>query len=171
MRNQPGFYRQPSVDSGRGRHPDLDDNGNLRPEALVWSDPEERDFNTRFANDQGFAGHFMDRVGERQAQLPVYVQEQVAGHTFGAGQGTYAGFREYQQKIDELNADEDRYTYGANTIVVRDHELEAMPMSRYEELFTDNGQPRPGVVLERTNRSIRLNDGIDPHSARELRNR
>jgi hypothetical protein len=159
----------PITRSQRGLHPDLTENGDLRPEAYMYPDAEERDWNRKFAEDQGFAGSFMDRVTAWQARRPTYVQEQVAGRIFGEGRGPYAGFREYAQEVERLEREEDQYTYGHGTIVVRDHEIADMGLSQFEKLFDERGQPRPGVVFERTNRSVRLDDGVDPFSARELR--
>ena len=171
MRNSRGggFYRSEPSRSDRGQHPDLTPDGNLRPEAYIYPDPAERDFNARFNNDPSWAADFMEKVGRRQAREPAYVQHQVEGQTYGEGRGAYAGFAEYQRTLAELRSEEDAYRYGQGTVVVRDHEIEAMPLSRFDELFDERGQPKPGVVVEHGSRSVRLDDGIDPFSRNELR--
>jgi hypothetical protein len=152
--------------TNRGSHPDIDPaSGQVRWEAIRWPDPEERDFNIRM-RDPGFAQNYLQRVAARQSMEPSFVQSQVAGQEFGAGQGAYRGVVEYRQELDRLRAIEDDYEH-PNATVVRDYEIPDMPMERFEQLFDERGQPRAGVVLEHTNRSIRLDDQIDRASMRE----
>jgi hypothetical protein len=148
----------------------LTETGDIKWQAFRWPDPSERDFNARMASDPGFAQNFMQRVAARQRLEPEWVQHQVAGQEYAAGQGAYRGVVEYQQKLAELRAIEDEYEH-PNATVVRDYEIPDMSLQRYDELFDSRGQPKPGVVLEHTNRSIRLDDAMDPASRRENLNR
>lgn len=164
-----GFNRIPAVNSGRGEHPDLTPDGYLRPEVFEYADPAARDFNVRFRNDPTWAANFMERIADHQRQQPEWIQETVAGQVFGEGHGTHAGVVEYQQELARLREIEDRYNHPDATVVVRDHEIADMPLERFDELFDSTARPREGVVVVTTDRSVRLDAGIDPHSAREFR--
>jgi hypothetical protein len=157
--------------TSRGQHPDVTEDGYLVPEAFTYADPQERDFNRQFSRDPNFAAGYMEKVADYQRGLPAWIQESVAGATFGDGQGTYQGVVEYRRELERLRQIEDQFTYGEGVTVVRDHEIADMSLERYDELFDSNARPKPGVVLEHSNRSVRLDSGIDPHSARELGNR
>jgi hypothetical protein len=167
MRNsRQGFYQQPSVDTGRGRHPDLTESGDLK--ATAYLPPAERDF-AEMWNDEGQRGHFFDQVTRAQMELPDYVQQQVAGETLGEGLGPFRGYAAYRERVEELQREEDRFNHGANTTVIRDFEVATMSLEDYDRHFDERGQARDGVTFIKTGRGVVLNDSMDVSSARELR--
>lgn len=130
------------------------------------------------------AGPFMDGVVLFQQSLPEAIQQEVAGKTFGAGKGQAAGVAEYLQFISdartklevakelqrresalrksvltEVNGDEpvperDGGTPG-RVREVTDEQIEAMTLAEYNDLFDENGHPKPGV-RHRSTRGVPL---------------
>jgi hypothetical protein len=150
-----------AVDSGRGKHPDLDDDGELRGD--VYQEAPRRDFN-RMASDPGRWQSFMDRVATEQSELDPWVQQQIAGRAFGSAADPYDGYQQYRQELRLLQD-----TLGdQRSISGRD--VERMSQAEYERHFDEHGRPRSGVVYRPTSgRDVDVREtGLDRFSQREL---
>jgi hypothetical protein len=150
-------------DTGRGQHPDLTPDGELR--ADVYQPTDQRDFN-RMAADPTRWQAFMDDVARRQGELDPWVQQQVSGRAFGATGDPFDGYQQYRQEIRVLQD-----TLDAKRISGRD--VEKMSLEEYERHFDERGRPRAGLTYRPTaSRDVDVtNSGVDPFSQRELERR
>lgn len=145
--------------SGRGQHPDFDEHGNLFADAFL--EPQRRDFNRMMADPAG-RQRFMENVTRYQSQLPVEVQREVQGQTYGAGRDAYDGWQLYREAVEQAH----RY-YRAGEVTSDD--VARMTPAEYDRVFDERGQPREGYSFRSTSRDVRTNDSTDPHTRQELR--
>lgn len=144
------------ADFTRGQHPDLTPSGDLK--ADVYLPPAERDFWRRWT-DPSERQRLVAEMAASQRQEPEVVQRLVQGRSYGDGSNPYQGMQAYRAAIQEarsINA-----SINGATAHVDDRDIEGMSTAEYERYFDpDNGgQPRPGVIVNYTNRAVRLDDG------------
>ena len=145
----------------RGRHPDLFA-GLPMPDVEMTPNVEDRDRN-REMSDPGRRAHFMAQVAMAQSLEPESVQRYLSGAAYA---GTFAdGMRKYVADRDESR----RWEAEANgrSVYVDDRMISDMTNEQYDAAFDEHGRPREHVHYV-PNRSIRLDDRIDRHSAREM---
>jgi hypothetical protein len=148
-------------ETSRGRHPDLDDNGELRDDLDLPAN--QRDF-YRMWRDEPQREAFMARLARQQAQLPPDVQHQVAGQQYSVDGGDpYQGYLLYLADIRDLRRVEGKQFTGAD--------IAAMTAEEYDALFDARGRPREGVSYVATGRDVDVTDrgSVDPFSAQEMR--
>ncbi|HEY1293650.1 MAG TPA: hypothetical protein VGJ60_11250 [Chloroflexota bacterium] len=150
-----------AVNTGRGRHPDLDENGDFKADADLPLD--RREFYRMWQDDAQRAA-FMGEVARRQAQLPQEVQQTVAGQQYGYGD-PYDGYGEYLADIRRLRS------FSPDEVTSAD--VAAMSLEEYDARFDANGLPKPGTTFSRTSRDVDVasHDRVDPFSDFELRRR
>lgn len=156
------LFNPRGVDTGRGKHPDLNDEGEPLADTYQTPDTGEREFN-RAMSDPTRAAHFLSLVAQRQAREHPDVQAGVAGNSYGTSPAS--GYREYRQAIEQQR----QWVAQGNgrEVYVDDADIARMSLDEYDQLFDSNGRPRAHVYYW-PNRSQPLNDQVDPHSAREL---
>jgi hypothetical protein len=152
----------------RSVHPDLwrASDGTLGLRDDVDLPLEERRFRRMWQNDAEREA-FMQQVAREQSLLPPDVQEQVAGQTYGSD--PYLGFLEYRRDIERMR------TIPGNP-QVRDltgADIARMSLEEFDKFFDEKGQPKEGVTYYPSGRDVDVSrrEGVDPFSARELRNR
>jgi hypothetical protein len=144
--------------SNRGRHPDLDESGNLLPDAHLPR--ADRDF-ARMAADPARWQAFYDQLTAAQAQEHPDVQAYVQGRTFVPDGTLLDGFREYQRQLRWARENVGDLT---SEMVGR------MSLEEYNELFDEKGRPRDGRTLRPTARDVPLDSThMDPSSRQEFR--
>jgi hypothetical protein len=151
-----------ATDSGRGRHPDLTPDGQLR--ADIYEPTERRDFNRMWQREAERIA-FLERVAKEQAELDPWVQQQISGRAFGSD--PFTGYQQYRQELRVLQD-----TLGdQRSISGRD--VERMSLAEYEEHFDEHGRPRRGTTYRPTSgRDVDVTDSsIDRFSATELERR
>jgi hypothetical protein len=147
-----------------GKHPDLDDQGNLHVDSLLTSaTAAERDFDREYRSDYDQA---TAPIARSQRELPVEIQTYVGGRTHP---GTPSeGLRSYQREVEWAKAEYARLRGYAR--FVTDEELARMSLAESEQVLDERGVPREGVLLWHTSRTQRLDDGMDGFSRTELQN-
>ena len=129
----------------RGRHPDLDSDGDLLPD--VDLPVAQRDHSRRMADPSESANYF-ERLRSWQERLPPPVQEVVSGRQFDS-------VDHYRQSVaramDEWGAQQ-----GAK-VLLTDSDVADMTLEQYDVWFDDKGRPRPGVGIF-YQRGVRLDD-------------
>jgi len=151
-----------ATDTGRGRHPDLDEHGDVLPDAFV--DPAERDF-ARLGQDEARWSNFMERVAANQSLEPIEVQHQVQGQVYAPDGSLLQGYREYQQDLRNLRQ---WHAQGAGkSVFVDDADVRAMSTEEFDACFDANGRPLPHVYYH-ANRARRVDEAMDPWTAHEL---
>jgi len=145
------------------QHPDMDDQGNLKADALL--NPAERDLN-RTLSDPAAREHFVNQVAREQRELPFEVQRYVQGRNYPGAPAE--GYRVYEQERAWALQEWGR-RQGADRVVT-DADVSRMSLQEYDHYFDERGQPREGVLLWRTSRSQRLDDGMDSASQSEIQN-
>jgi hypothetical protein len=153
-----------AVDSGKGKHPDLTDDGELR--ADVYQDTPRRDFN-RMASDSDRWQSFMERVAREQAELDPWVQQQISGRSFGSAADPYDGYQQYRQELRLLQD-----TLGSERSI-SGRDIDRMSLEEYDQHFDERGLPRRGTNYRPTaGRDVDVhNTGVDRYSQRELEQR
>jgi hypothetical protein len=151
----------------RSVHPDLwrASDGTLGLRDDVDLPLEERRFRRMWNNDAEREA-FMQQVAREQSQLPPDVQEAVAGQTYG--NDPYLGYLEYRRDVERM-----RRVPGNPQRDFTGADVSRMTLEEYDAVFDERGQPREGVTFHPTGRDVDVSrrEGIDPFSARELRNR
>jgi hypothetical protein len=144
--------------TSRGRHPDFDEQGNLKPDA--FTEPRRRDFNREYNADP--AG-FMERVGRWQSRLPIEIQREVQGRTFAPGQDVFDGFHEYLRAVAESR----RYWREGE---VTSEDVARMTPEEFDRTFDEKGRLREGFTFRPTSRDVPLDSQrMDPSSRQEFR--
>jgi len=143
----------------RGDHPDLDEHGNVLPDAFLPR--AQRDFNRDYAaNPVGF----MERVARWQGRLPAEIQREIQGKTYGAGQDVYSGFQEYLRAVDDAR------TYWRNGELTSE-DVARMTPAEFDRAFDERGRPREGYSFRPTSRDVPLDSQRMDDSSRQELNR
>lgn len=150
-----------ATDSGRGQHPDLTPDGELR--ADIYQPTEQRDFN-RTAADPSRWQAFMNDVARAQSELDPWVQQQLSGRAFGTADDPFDGYQQYLKEVRLLQD-----TLGSERSI-SGRDVEGMSQEEYDRAFDERGRPRPGVRYRPTGgRDVNVtNSSVDPFSQREL---
>lgn len=143
--------------SGRGRHPDLDEHGDLRPEA--FQDRVRRRFNERY-EDLHEHEVLMRELAAEQADWHPLVQHWLAGKDYDA-EDHYDGYRQYLREGRELNHYAGR-TYGFPAPTER--QISRMTPEQFEQWRAGSQDFRLTA-----GRSVDVQAGMDPYTAAELR--
>lgn len=141
-----GLQPRGSFDPRRGQHPDLDDNGNFRPEAFM--DADHREFYELRQNPAKWQA-FMSGVAARQAREHPDVQRWVSGQEY-PGPDTLEAFKNYQADIASA-----REFHGHENEVTAD-QVREMTNEQYDAVFDEHGRPRPGYTYRPTDRDLVL---------------
>jgi hypothetical protein len=150
---------------GKGQHPDLDDQGNLQPDALLTSTPAAvRDWERLYATNYEQA---VAPFARRQAELPREIQVYVQGKQHSGPPAE--GLRSYERDVAWAKQEYAR-RLGYERFVT-DEELGRMSLAETDEVLDSRGQPKPGVLLWHTSRAVSIDDGMDQTARTELRNR
>src|SRR5215471_5396055 len=147
--------------SNKGRHPDLDDQGNLLPDAYV--DSRRRDFN-RMMRDPARRAVFMQNLARWQSRLPQDVQQFVQRQTYAAGSDAYTGYQAYRQTIEAAG----QSWHGGE---VTSEDVARMTPAEYDRVFDETGRPREGYTFRPTSRDVVIDDSMDNATRREFGNR
>ncbi len=148
--------------TSKGDHPDIDPtSGELKADAYL---PDaERAFNRMYA-DPAARQRFMDRLQQWQSRLPVDVQREIAGKTFGEGRTAYEGYLQYKDSAEA-------WLRGLHPASFSAEDLGRMSDSEWDERIDERGQVRDGWTYRVTDRDITIDDGLPGSTAAELRNR
>lgn len=164
----PEFLPKARENLERSLHPDLQraEDGSLAFRADVDLPRSERDFR-RMWEDEAERSAFLRRLDRQQRQLPEDVQRQVAGREFGDPRDPWHGYLTYLATIQDERSLSPGEITGAD--------VEAMTLEQFDAAFDASGRPKPGVTYSPGSRDVDVlhrgrAGGIDPHSAREMRN-
>ena len=129
------------------RHPDLDDNGELKPDVDLPVDA--RDF-LRMSADQTQWSAFMDRVAAAQRREAEDVQQWVGGRTYAGD--PYTAYQAYLRDLERVRraAGRERELNG--------YDVEAMTLEEYDRAFDEHGRPRDGFSFRHSDRDIPIDD-------------